>query len=182
MNARRLMLTGVAAVTLVLPLSIDVPAAGSTSSDGETTLVDTVRAATARYRHVENALADGYAHTGSCVSGPEEGAMGVHFAKLSLFDGTLDPETPEVLVYEPRPGGGLQLVAVEYVAPYVPWHAAHPNETPTLAGHLLHFVPGPNRYGADAFYELHVWAWRANPKGTFADWNPRVSCVGHQHP
>jgi hypothetical protein len=23
-----------------------------------------------------------------------------------------------------------------------------------------------------------VWAWRDNPNGTFADWNPRVSCDG----
>jgi hypothetical protein len=22
----------------------------------------------------------------------------------------------------------------------------------------------------------HVWAWRENPHGTFADFNPRVSC------
>jgi hypothetical protein len=23
---------------------------------------------------------------------------------------------------------------------------------------------------------LHVWAWRENPNGAFADWNTRVSC------
>jgi hypothetical protein len=23
---------------------------------------------------------------------------------------------------------------------------------------------------------LHVWAWKANPTGTFADNNPNVSC------
>ena len=32
------------------------------------------------------------------------------------------------------------------------------------------------RFGLPAFYELHVWAWKANPSGTFADWNPTVSC------
>jgi hypothetical protein len=25
---------------------------------------------------------------------------------------------------------------------------------------------------------LHVWGWRDNPLGTFADWNARVSCDG----
>ena len=43
-------------------------------------------------------------------------------------------------------------------------------------GHLLQFAPGPNRYGPDAIYELHVWAWKTNPHGSFADWNPKVSC------
>jgi hypothetical protein len=37
-------------------------------------------------------------------------------------------------------------------------------------------VGAPNRYGLPAFYELHVWAWKTNPSGMFADWNPRVSC------
>ena len=44
-------------------------------------------------------------------------------------------------------------------------------------GHLFHFAPGPNRYGPTPFYELHVWAWKNNPSGTFADWNPNVSCA-----
>jgi hypothetical protein len=44
-------------------------------------------------------------------------------------------------------------------------------------GHLYHFVPGPNRYGPDPFYELHVWAWKDNPHGSFADWNPKATCV-----
>ena len=30
--------------------------------------------------------------------------------------------------------------------------------------------------GLPAFYELHVWAWKDNPTGTFADMNPTVSC------
>jgi hypothetical protein len=36
----------------------------------------------------------------------------------------------------------------------------------------------PNRCGLPPFYELHVWAWRANPHGAFVDWNTRVSCEG----
>ena len=31
-----------------------------------------------------------------------------------------------------------------------------------------------------AFYELHVWAWKANPRGAYADMNPSVSCE-HAH-
>jgi len=28
-----------------------------------------------------------------------------------------------------------------------------------------------------AFYTLHVWAWKDNPNGLYADWNPRVNCL-----
>ena len=34
----------------------------------------------------------------------------------------------------------------------------------------------PNRFRLPAFYELHVWASKHNPRGVFADFNPRVSC------
>ena len=40
----------------------------------------------------------------------------------------------------------------------------------------VHFVKG----ALPALYELHVWAWRENPNGTYVDWNPRVSCDGAQ--
>ena len=45
-------------------------------------------------------------------------------------------------------------------------------------GQQAHLVTAPNRYGLDPFYELHVWAFRPNVKGTFVDWNPAVSCAG----
>ena len=140
-------------------------------------LPDAVRTATERYRRVSNAIAAGYVQFQGCVSGPEKGAMGVHYSNFALFDGAIDVATPEVLVYEPR-NGKLQLVAAEYVIPAPAWDPSHdPFDKPQLMGHLLHFVPGPNRYGPTGIYELHVWAWRENPSGTFADWNPDVSCV-----
>jgi len=30
--------------------------------------------------------------------------------------------------------------------------------------------------GMPIHYDLHVWAWQANPAGTFAEWNPNVHC------
>jgi len=99
------------------------------------------------------------------VSGPEEGVMGVHFAKPALFDGKIDVEHPEVLVYEPK-NGRLHLVAAEYIVPAPAWDpASDPSGNPHVMGHLYHFVPGPNRYGPASFYELHVWAWKDNPHG-----------------
>jgi hypothetical protein len=147
---------------------------GNQSSNGP--VPEAVRLATERFRDVNAAIADGYVRNGGCVSGPEEGAMGVHFAKFSLFDDVINVDQPEVLVYEPR-DGKLQLVAAEYVTPAAAWEATHDDsDLPHLMGHLFHFAPGPNRYGPAAFYELHVWAWKENAKGAFADWNATVSC------
>jgi hypothetical protein len=138
------------------------------------TLVEVVLSATERYRNPDHAIADGYVPMPSCVSGPEEGAMGVHFLNPGLVDGELDAERPEALVYEAR-HGRLRLVAVEYIAPAEAWHQNH-EAPPVLMGQQFLYVGSPHRYGGPAFYELHVWAWRLNPKGMFVDWNPRVSC------
>ena len=47
---------------------------------------------------------------------------------------------------------------------------------PQLMGQLFHLFDAPNRFGLPAFYTLHVWAWKDNPKGAFVNWHPRVSC------
>jgi hypothetical protein len=78
-------------------------------------LVETVRPATKRFQTVEEATAAGSADALVCVSGPEAGAMGVHCGNATLIgDGELDPERPELLVYEPK-NGQLHRVAVEYL-------------------------------------------------------------------
>lgn len=140
-------------------------------------VADAVRQGTERFRDVSAAIAAGYVQFQGCVSGPEKGAMGVHYSNFALFDAVTDIANPEVLVYEPKEGR-LQLVAAEYVVPGEAWDPTHdPFDKPNLMGHLFHFAPGPNRYGPVPFYELHVWAWKNNPSGTFADWNPVVSCA-----
>ena len=134
-----------------------------------------MRQATAPLQDAQAAATAGYALASGCVSGPEEGAMGVHYVNESLVgDGLLDAARPEALVYEPR-NGRLQLVAVEYIVLAEQWNASNPHP-PVLNGQHFHFVSAPNRTGLPAYYELHVWAWKRNPRGTFADWNPRVSC------
>lgn len=138
-------------------------------------LVQIARQATEAYRDVTAAEAAGYALSSGCVSGPEEGAMGVHYGNATLLaDGTLDATQPEVLVYAPR-NGRLQLAAVEYVVLAEQWDAAN-DHPPILQGQHFHYVPAPNRTGLPAHYELHVWAWERNQNGTFADFNPRVRC------
>jgi len=155
--------------------SLSMTVATAHSFPTQPTLVDVVRAATERFRDPDRAIAEGYAPMPSCVTGPEEGAMGVHYVDGNLVgDGELTSERPEALVYEVK-DGRIRLVAVEYIVVADAWNANHPSP-PVLLGQQFHYVGSPNRYGIPAFYELHVWAWRQNPKGTFVDWNPRVSC------
>jgi hypothetical protein len=144
-------------------------------SDGQD-LAAHVRSVTEVYRDIDQALGAGYQQFGGCVSGPEVGAMGVHFVNGALVDGTLDADRPEALIYEIKEGTA-RLVGVEYITPAAAWDANH-DGPPVLAGQHLHLVGTPNRYRLPALYELHVWAWRDNPNGTFVDWNPRVSCDG----
>jgi hypothetical protein len=167
MSARRLLIIGLAAASWLVPIAPshrDEPTAGG--------LVQQVRDATSEFRDVDAAIAAGYTSLGACVSGPEEGAMGIHYAGPFTNDGVLRPDQPDLLVYEQR-GGRLQLLGVEYLQEVAGWSGP----PPVLAGQQFHLVDAPNRYGLGAFYELHVWAWKDNPKGTFADWNPRVSCA-----
>jgi hypothetical protein len=181
-------------LNLILPVLASIPLAAM-SADNENAsaehlqhassakrsyspLVEKVRGATARYRDINVALAEEWVQGTPCVSGPNEGAMGVHFVKPDrIGDGALNADEPEALIYEPLPGGRLRLVGVEFIVLASDWETAHPNGgPPALEGHLTNLVTAPNRYGLPAFHELHVWAWEHNPKGNFADWNTDVSC------
>jgi hypothetical protein len=79
------------------------------------------------------------------------------------------------LIFETT-GGRTRLVGVEFVVLAKEWHDRNGDAPPILGGQHFHYVTSPNRYGLAGFYELHVWAWRPNPNGTFADWHAHVTC------
>jgi hypothetical protein len=141
-------------------------------------LIDKVRAATARFKDINVAIAEGWVQGTPCVSGPDTGAMGVHFVMPSRIGSfVLQADQPQALIYEPLPGGAFRLVGVEFIVLDSVWQGTNPGgSTPALEGDLMNYIGAPNRYGLPAFYELHVWAWENNPKGSFADWNTAVSC------
>ena len=112
-----------------------------------------------------------------CVSGSDHGAMGIHYVNGSLLNGTVDATQPQALIYEPSSNGDLQLVGVEFIVDAATWLNTH-SSPPVLEGQVFLYVDAPNRYTIPAFFELHVWAWRDNPKGPFVDWNDHVSCAG----
>jgi hypothetical protein len=132
--------------------------------------------ATRTFRDVALAEAAGYAAFLGCVSGNQDGAMGVHYANGALVgDDAIIASQPEILVYEPQRNGRMRLVAVEYIVLAEAWHAVN-EAPPVLMGQVFHYTGSPNRYGLPAFYALHVWAWKHNPNGMFVNWNPAVSC------
>jgi hypothetical protein len=165
---------GPALALLLLPLM----AAG----DDTTPLIDKVRNATARYLDINVPLHEQWVVATPCVSGPDTGAMGVHLvlpSRLSPTQVLLDATQPQALIYEPQADGSWRLVGVEFIVLETAWAASNPpaNTGPALQGNLLNYIPYPNRYGLPAFYEIHVWAWQDNPKGSYADWNTQVTCA-----
>jgi hypothetical protein len=134
---------------------------------------------------VSAAEAEGYMLHFGCVTGPDAGAMGLHFVNMALVgDGELDPTRPEIVIYEPLPDGRLRLIGADYIVLADAWHDKHGAGTPELLGQLFHYFESPNRFGLPPFYTLHVWAWKENPDGMFVNWHPKVSCdtFSPQHP
>ena len=120
------------------------------STSSSSNLVQLVRAGTQQYINVNAATAAGYAPFLGCVTGSDHGAMGVHYVSGALLTaGEIDAAHPQALIYEP-----------------------------SKDGQVFQFVDSPNRFNIPAFFELHVWAWRANPQGAYVDWNNQVTCAG----
>lgn len=92
--------------------------------------------------------------------------MGFHYLNGSIIDKEVSHIESEALVYERR-GNEDNLVAVEFLS------TADPNgPAPSVLDHDTH--PAPHL--PFAHWELHVWCWKPNPRGLFADFNPDVEC------
>jgi hypothetical protein len=144
-------------------------------------LLQKVREATGRFKDVRQAEYEQYALTFGCVSGPDKGAMGLHYVNFALVGtGVIDPARPQIVLYEPTPGGRPKLTGADFLVDAVQWDS-DPKHTgpPELMGQLFHYFEAPNRFGLKPFYTLHVWAWKDNPSGAFANWNPDVSCASY---
>lgn len=175
-QTRRLLFTAVA-VTLLAACAEDAPvgpeqqavAAAELNQTAEAQQVfATLRRVTAAYHDLDAAIADGFVLLHPCEERPDEGPVGtvyVHFDRL--LDGVIDPESPDALIYEPSRNGRPKLVGAEFALPYVMWSEPEP---PQFLGAT--FQP------EDEFdvWALHVWVWRNNPEGMFAESHPRVSC------
>lgn len=126
-----------------------------------------LRRATARYHDIQAAKADGFALLHECETRDGEGVGAVYANVERVIDGVADPKLPDALVYEPGKNGKLTLVAAELVIPYALWTGSEP---PEFFGNEF------QREDEFGVYGLHIWIWRHNPNGMFAETNPRVSC------
>jgi hypothetical protein len=104
----------------------------------------------------------------TCLSDPPLGAMGIHYLNTTLVDDTVVVSKPEIMIYEPQQDGSSQFVGVEYIVPY----SIHGEDQspPVLFGQNF------TKNATFQLWGLHVWVGRNNPSGTFAMWNPDVSC------
>ena len=169
------------AVGLALALLAPAVSAGAKTSDASD-----ARSGTAGFHRLDAAKAAGYglltdAAGIACIDNPGVGGMGIHYANGNLVGNpSVNAATPEALVYEPQANGRLRLVAAEYVVLQSAWEAAGNSGVPTLFGQPFALTPSPNRFGLSAFYELHAWIWKHNPRGMVDDWNPDVGCAAAQ--
>ena len=145
-------------------------------------LVKVVREITEPYKNVAAAEKNGYALAFGCVSGPDAGAMGLHYVNMPLvLDGAIDATRPEIILYEPVGNGQVRLVGADYLVFADAWDKTH-SSAPELMGQKFQQFEAPNRFGLPRFYTLHVWAWKDSPTGTFVNWHSNISCDAFSGP
>jgi hypothetical protein len=199
-------LVGLAIVAAVTPAFKSAPANAFTPESSEPTL-EAVRAVTERFRDVNVALAEGYVRDpgnlcdeATMMGRPAElGVMGIHFFRPDLLGITGPPNPkvngtgthtdfskPSILIYEPQADGSLALVAVENLVFIKAWEAAGNKQPPTFHGvpwDRMEDDPATSIDEAHMFephYDRHVWLYRENPNGVFAQFNPNVTCKHHK--
>jgi hypothetical protein len=165
-----------------------------------------VRAATLRFRDVKAALAAGYVRDpmDECVTAasigypPSAGSMGIHFARSDLLGITEPPHPridgngvhtdflkPAILLYEPQKDGSLELVGVENLVFEKAWMATH-SRPPSFHGVRYNRMadnpatPVDEGHMFQPHFDRHVWLYRSNPNGMYAQFNPRVNCSGYK--
>jgi len=158
--------------------------------------IERIRETMSIYSDVAKAQAAGYTvwspdplAAGATCPSSADGKMGYHLVNVSLRgaatnpqagDAVLDPNKPEMLLYEKRADGTMALVGVEWLVFKAAWErekgvGAAP---PTVLG-----VPVPlseHTFAAGGplipHYELHAWVFKTNPRGTFEPYHPNVTC------
>jgi hypothetical protein len=145
------------------------------------------KSATAKYRNMDRAKADGYFQVTQFIPG-----LGLHLANLGIRQDVFDPSRPQLLLYAPKRSGGYTLAGVGYTFVHdgdIPpagfaggqdvWHF-HANLCFLLTGSVT-LTPDAaacqTRGGVfqkETAWLLHAWIWKTNPDGVFTESNPNV--------
>ena len=86
-------------------------------------------------------------------------------------------------MYEPQADGSLELVGVEHLVFAAAWRAAGHAEPPTFYGVSYDYMaddpntPVDEAHMFEPHFDRHVWIYRENPNGVFAQFNPAVTCA-----
>ena len=182
------------------------PALKTAEPSGDPSL-NTIRAASDRFRDVNVALAEGYVRDpgnmcddAAMMGRPAElGVMGIHYFRPDLLGITGPPSPrvsgtgthtdfmkPAILIYEPQADQSLQLVAVENLVFIKAWEAAGNTAPPTFQGVPYDKMADDPATAVDEahmfepHYDRHVWIYRDNPNGVFAQFNPNATCKYHK--
>ena len=183
----------------------DDRAAGAAPVESADAELEAIRTATARFQDLDVALKEGYIRDpmNHCFTAPMEGfpkqlgSMGVDYFRPDLLGITVpappvngtgthtDFARPGVLIYEPQADGRMALVAIENLVFADAWHAAN-QAPPTFRGNEYYRMID-NSATSDVneahmfmpHYELHMWLYRPNPNGLFAQFNTNVTCEHH---
>ena len=169
--------------------------------------LDAIRAATVRFKDVKVAVAEGYVAdpTNMCEAAEsmgkpaELGVMGIHYVRPDLLGITAPPNPrvdgngrhtdftkPSVLIYEPQADGSLALVAVENLVFKAAWEQAGNTEPPSYQGIPYDTMIDDPATAIDEahnfapHYDRHIWLYRNNPNGIFAQFNPNATCKHHK--
>lgn len=178
MNRRTFRIATALAATILLGTAM-VGSAAAGQSD-----VQRAKAATARFHDLSAAGPAGFGQPPApaplhfCISSLDNtGAMGFHYLNGANLNNISDPTKPAVLVYAPDKHGKLHLAALEYVIFQDVWYANHASDTmPEMFGQMMMKNDG-TRFQIPPFFALHAWLFQDNPSGTFAPFNPNVSCA-----
>jgi hypothetical protein len=172
------------AITLALGVGLSGVLVASSASGTVRSDIHAARVATRHFQTPGAARSGGFTtlvrdkNGIACIAMPGMGAMGVHYLNAPRLDGNIRLRQPEVLVYKFARNGHLRLAALEYLTTRDDWESVHGAGAPRprLFGKRFILTGANNRFGLPAYYSLHAWIWKHNPKGTFTMWNPRVYC------
>jgi len=127
------------------------------------------REALSKYRDVSVALSNGYQSAATYVQGTN-GVMTTPF--INPYIDTLDPERPQILLYDLTPQGTYELVGTKWYRPATAVDAA-----PRLFGRQLNGPQDGHVPSVPEHYGLTAWLFRENPDGLFEPFNPAIEPV-----